>query len=141
MTQLGGELARLETEIAETDSRQLIVYAPALGEEGKDPQSVVDAQRNAFLAAERFRREKTDRLRGLRRDQRERLRELRALWKDFGALRDEVHAHYRSFPTWFRDRLDCPACPTAEQIDAALSRRRAAPPPPTPEPESDETDE
>ncbi|MGH7820647.1 MAG: hypothetical protein ACREQ9_12815 [Candidatus Binatia bacterium] len=123
LTAFGRELREIQEKIAEIDSKRFLAYAPALGEDVKNPQFVLDAQRNAFLAAEKFRREKAESLRKLRRDERDRLRAIRDGWKRLDALRTDVRNRYGSFPPWWRDRLDCDGCPSAADVERALARK------------------
>ncbi|MGH7818829.1 MAG: hypothetical protein ACREQ9_03575, partial [Candidatus Binatia bacterium] len=86
----------------------------------------LDSQRNAFLAARAFEHDQADDLRRLRRRERERLKEIVALWKEFAALDSEVLKHHRVSPAWWRGRLDCGRCPTLEEAQTALKKAREA---------------
>ncbi|MGH7858603.1 MAG: hypothetical protein ACREQY_14865 [Candidatus Binatia bacterium] len=123
LTALGRELRMVQEGIAETDSERFVAYAPALDEDVTNPQFVLDAQRNAFLAAEKFRRDRSERLRRLRRDERDLLRAIGERWAGLEELRADVRNRYGTFPPWWRDRLDCGGCPSAADVERALAKK------------------
>lgn len=133
-------LADVGAAIEETERKELVVYSPPASDDAAGNQIALDAQRNAFLAARAFEREKADRLRELRREHRDLLHEIRGLWKEFAKLRASVEREYGSLPPWWRDRLDCPKCLDERAVLAELQRRKEgrarSRPEPTPAPQA-----
>jgi hypothetical protein len=126
LTAAGDDLTKTRDAIRETEGKRLVVYAPPAPQNPAQTQLVLDAQRNAFLAARLFEHDQDDQLRRLRRHERERLREIVGLWKDFATLDAEVMKQHRVSPAWWRTRLDCGRCPTLEKAQEALKTGREA---------------
>jgi hypothetical protein len=129
LTQAGRDLDEIRARIQETEKKTFDVWVPAVTRDSRSAQASLDAQRDAFLAASQFQQEKADALRHLRRRERDQLKDAAALWKDFGALGDEVTQHYGTPPGWWRNRLDCGRCPTAAEVEQALHKPRETPTP------------
>jgi len=123
----GDDLTKTRDAVHETESRQVVVYAPTTAQNPVDAQLALEAQRNAFLAERAFEHDQADQLRRLHRHERERLREIIDLWKQFAALDSEVLKRYGVSPSWWRGRLDCGRCPTREQAEEALKGRPEQP--------------
>ena len=115
------DLAGIEADIEKTEREQFVVYTPPTARSPAEAQFLLDAQRNAFLAAQRFRQDREDRLRKLRRERRRRLAEITDLWERFDELREEVQERYGEKPGWWRDQLGCEGCLTAAAAAAALA--------------------
>jgi hypothetical protein len=122
----GDDLTKARDAIREAETRQLVIYSPPPPQNPAQTQLVLDAQRNAFLAARAFENDQAEELRRLRRRERERLREIVGLWKDFAVLDAEVLKWNRVSPAWWRGRLDCGRCPTLVEAQAALKQAREA---------------
>lgn len=129
LTALGRALEETRAEIRRTEDKTFDVWVSAVTRDPRSAQASLDAQRGAFLAASQFNEEKADSLRRLRRRERDQLKEIRDLWKKFGALDREVTQHYGKAPDWWRSRLDCRGCPTIAQVEEALSNPRPTPSP------------
>lgn len=129
LTEAGRGLDEVRARIQETEKKTFDVWVPAVTRDSRSAQASLDAQRDAFLAAGQFQQEKADALRHLRRRERDQLKDVAALWKDFAALGDEVTQHYGTQPTWWRNRLDCGRCPTAAEVEQILHKPREAPTP------------
>lgn len=117
------ELTEIRAALTETEHREIVVSSPGVPAKAVDPREVralLDTQRNAFLTAKAFQEKKDRELRVLRRQQREKLVELGALWDDFEDLRAEIEEFYGGLPAWWRDRLDCRTCPAPDEIEQAL---------------------
>lgn len=123
----GDDLTKTRDAIRDTEARNLVVYSPPAPQNPAETQFALDAQRNAFLAARAFEHDKEDQLRRLRRHERQRLREIIGLWKQFAALDSEVMARSDVSPAWWRGRLDCGRCPTPAEAEEALKPREEPP--------------
>ena len=121
----GRELEDEQEELRGTQAKAFGAWVPALTLNPQRAQASLDAQRDAFLAAAQFDQEKMATLRRLKRRERKKLGEIVAMWKEFEALGAEVRSRYGKAPDWWRDRLDCKPCPSAEEAEKALH-------PPTP---------
>jgi hypothetical protein len=124
LTILGRELRTIREELDETRSKNFVAYAPSLEDDVENPQFVLDAQRNAFLSAEKFRRERAQDLRRLRREEHDHLEAIHKRWLDLEALRADVEERYGRFPPWWRDRIDCGGCPSLEDTERALAEKK-----------------
>ena len=107
-------------KIHEAQEKKFETWVPVVTGNPRAAQASIDAQRDAFLAAQQFDQEKTDTLRRLHRREREQLRTIVGLWKDFDALDAKVIEHYGKAPIWWRKRLDCSRCPTLAEADRLL---------------------
>ena len=125
----GGALEQSRAEIRDTEQRKFGAWVPALTNDPRSAQASLDRQRDALLAASQAEQQKADDLRRLRRRERDQLKELLGLWKEFDALDAKVTEHYGKAPAWWRKRLDCRGCPSAAEVAEALH-----PPRPTPSP-------
>ena len=125
----GRDLDQIRSEIEETEKKTFDVWVSTVPPDARAAQASLDRRRDAFLAVSQFQQEKADALRRLRRRERDQLKEVAALWKDFAALGDEVTRHYGAAPSWWRNRLDCGRCPTAAEGEQLLHKPREAPTP------------
>jgi hypothetical protein len=129
LTTAGRALEQIRVEIAETEARRFGAWVPAVINDPNSAQGSLDRQRDALLAASQAELQKAEDLRRLRRRERDQLKEILGLWKEFDALDAKVTEHYGKTPEWWRKRLDCRGCPSAAQVADALH-----PPRPTPSP-------
>jgi hypothetical protein len=136
LTTAGRTLEQIRAEIAKTEARQFGAWVPAVTNDPSSAQASLDRQRDALLAASQAEQQKADDLRRLRRHERDQLKELLGLWKEFDALDAKVTEHYGKAPEWWRKRLDCRGCPSAAEVADALH-----PPRPTPSPGADKEKE
>lgn len=123
----GRDLDGIHERIAANEARTVQAWAPTVTE---DPAALT-AQRDAFLAVSQFEEDKSETRRRLKREERAKLKEIVALWKEFEALDASVTAQYGSSPEWWRKRLSCGQCPTLAEADLALHGGK-----PTPKPET-----
>ena len=130
LTAAGRALEETRTEIRKTEEKQFGAWVPAATGDPRSAQASLDRQRDAFLAASQVEQQKTDDLRRLRRRERDRLKEILGLWKEFDALDAKVIEHYGKAPEWWRKRLDCRGCPSAAEVADALHPPRPTPSPP-----------
>ncbi len=129
LTAAGRALEQIRADIVKTEGRQFGAWVPAVTDDPRSAQASLDRQRDVLLAASQAEQQKADDLRRLRRRQRDQLKELLGLWKEFDALDAQVTEHYGKAPEWWRKRLDCRGCPSAAEVADALH-----PPRPTPSP-------
>jgi hypothetical protein len=122
----GQDLEDVRRKLRETEGKDFDAWVPVLTLNPQSAQASLDAQRDAFLASTQFEQEKAATLRRLKRHERKTLGEIVGLWKEFDALGSEVRSRYGKSPDWWRDRLDCRPCPSAEEAAKAL--HPAAPP-------------
>lgn len=118
------ELERIRAEADRTRNKQFTAWVPTTTKNPAAATASLEAQRDAMLASAQFEQEKAETLRRLRRQERQTLKDLEAAWKDFTALGAEVRARYGTTPIWFRERLDCGACPSAAAVDEALHPKK-----------------
>ena len=128
LTAAGRALEDTRTRIQDTEKKEFGAWVPAVTRDPRAAQASLDAQRDALLASQQFEQEKSDTLRRLRRREREQLKAIVGLWRDFGVLDAKVIDHYGKPPIWWRKRLDCGLCPTLAETEQRLHR---APPTPT----------
>jgi hypothetical protein len=84
-----------------------------------DPDFVVSQRTDADLAA--FRLKKAESLRELEAAKRKTCSAIVDLWKRFDELNSEVTKRYGGkSPGWWRQTLDCPACPSRDEAQNAL---------------------
>jgi hypothetical protein len=121
------DLDGIHERMAANEARTIQAWAPTVTQ---DP-AAVNAQRDAFLAVSQFDEDKAEERRRLKREERAKLKEIVALWKEFEALDASVTAQYGSSPEWWRKRLSCGHCPTLAEADVALHGAK-----PTPKPET-----
>ncbi|MBI2962958.1 MAG: hypothetical protein HYY35_04325 [Deltaproteobacteria bacterium] len=129
LTAAGRALTEAREELRRLEEKRFEAWVPAVTGDPRSAQASLDAQRDALLAAMQFDHEKAEALRRLRRQERQRLKQLAELWRSFAALGAEVRARYGTLPPWWRERLDCGGCPGAEEVDKALHPARPTPPP------------
>jgi len=121
----GHDLEDVRQELRATEAKAFAARVPILTLNPRSTQASLDAQRDAFLASTQFEQEKRTSVRRLKRHERKTLGKIVGLWKEFDALASEVRSRYGKTPDWWRDRLDCKPCPSAEEAEKALH-----PPPP-----------
>ena len=119
----GRDLAAIREEKAATDAKTFSTWVPTSTKDALAAQASLDAQRNALLALGQFEEEKKDTLRRLRRRERDKLREIGGLWKEFNALDATVGERYGKPPIWWRPRLACAPCPPLAEVEAALRKK------------------
>lgn len=129
LTTRAAALDRLRDEAEKTRAKHFSAWVPTTVRSPEGASASLEAQRDALLASNQFEQEKTETLRRLRREERQALKDLSQLWKDFAALGAEVRVRYGQLPIWFRDRLACGTCPTAGEVEAALHPKKVEPPP------------
>jgi hypothetical protein len=129
LTAAGRALEEIRAKIRKTEDRQFGAWVPAVTNNPSSAQASLDRQRDALLAAGQAGQQKADDLRRLRRSERDQLKEILGLWKEFDALDARVTEHYGKPPEWWRKRLDCRGTPSAAEVADALH-----PPRPTPSP-------
>lgn len=105
---------------AEAEKRSFNAWVPSLTANPQAAQASLDAQRYAFLAAGQFEQEKAEAVRHWRRQERDKLKEIIVLWKDFATLDASVTERYGTSPTWWRRRLECGTCPTLAEAERVL---------------------
>ena len=127
LTVAGRELEQTRTRIQDTEKKKFGAWVPAVTRDPRAAQASLDAQRDALLASQQFEQEKSDTLRRLRRREREHLKAIVGLWRDFGVLDAKVIDHYRKPPIWWRQRLDCGGCPTLAEAEQRLHPAPSAP--------------
>ena len=98
LTVAGRELEQTRTRIQDTEKKKFGAWVPAVTRDPRAAQASLDAQRDALLASQQFEQEKSDTLRRLRRREREHLKAIVGLWRDFGVLDAKVIDHYRKPP-------------------------------------------
>ncbi len=125
----GHSLDETRAELKARESATFSAWVPNATASSRQAQASLDAQRDALLAMSQFDQEKADTLRRLRRREREQLKTIAGLWKEFNALDTEVTEHYGAAPDWWRKRLDCSSCPTLAEAERALHGERATPTP------------
>lgn len=113
-------LEEVRSEAETLRQQELVTWSPGAADGIEDPRRMMEAQQNAFLAAERFRRHKEERLAELAAAERKNLRTMRRLWDDFEKIRTEVRDRFGSSPEWWRDEIDCGACLSAAEVERAL---------------------
>lgn len=127
LQKLGVVLDRVRAEQQRTRASRFSARIPSAVRDPDDVRAVHDAQRDLFLASSQFEQEKAETLRKLRRQERQTLEDLAGRWKEFAALESEIRARYGETPIWFRPRLACGTCLSAEQVAAALQPKKVEP--------------
>ena len=120
LERVAGELVAVRAELETVRGQELLTWAPGAADGVEDPAKLIEAQQNAFLAAERFRHAKQRRLATLESAERKHLRAMRRLWNDFEAIRGELADRFGSLPQWWRDQIDCELCLSSVEVDRAL---------------------
>ncbi len=127
LTAAGRELVETRQQLDRAEEKHFEAWVPAVTRDPRSAQASLDAQRDALLAAAQFDHEKGETLRRLRRQERQQLKQFAELWTSFAALGAEVRARYGTQPPWWRERLDCGACPSAAEVDKARHPERPTP--------------
>lgn len=111
-----GRVQETREEIRATQAQRVDAQIGTFGNEA----AARDTMAWALRYTQQFEEQKRLNLDALRAKEREQLRALSALYAEWDDLRAAVRRLYGQPPAWWADTLNCPACPSPEEITRAL---------------------